>query len=303
MSTTNETIKKNLERISQLVDQSVQMHSDKFPLFSWLELSTIDVCNRSCIFCPKSDDNIAPNQPHAILPPVLYKKMAAELSDLKYRGTVMLAGYGEPMLHPRLDDLISTFSAVCNTEITTNGDVLNVSRIQGMLSAGIGKIIVSMYDGPEQQEYFKSLFEKANAPKDAYILRDRWYDADADYGIKLTNRGGTISAGDQGEVDSNHACYYPHYMMMIDWNGDCFLCPHDWNRRKRSGNAMLQPIIEIWNSKMLRQYRSRLASGKRNLSPCNNCNADGTLVGEKHAACWTSYYKGGNKRIRTMELN
>ena len=303
MSTTNETIKKNLERVSQLVDQSVQMHSDNFPLFSLLELGTIDVCNRSCIFCPKSDDNIAPNQPNAILPHVLYKKMAAELSDLKYHGTVMLAGYGEPMLHPRLNDLISTFSAVCNTEITTNGDILNVSRIQGMLSAGIGKIVVSMYDGPEQQEYFKSLFEKADAPKEKYILRDRWYDADADYGIKLTNRAGTINAGDQDKVDSKHACYYPHYMMMIDWNGDCFLCTQDWNRRKRSGNAMLQPIIEIWNSKMLRQYRSRLASGKRNLSPCSNCNADGTLHGEKHAAYWTSYYKGGNKRIRTMELN
>ena len=303
MSSTNETIKKNLERVSRLVDQSVQINSDNSPLFSWLELSPIDVCNRSCIFCPKSDDNIAPNQPNAILPAVLYKKLATELNDLEYQGTVMLAGYGEPMLHPQLNDLISTFSRVCNTEITTNGAVLSASRIQGMLSAGIGKIVVSMYDGPEQQEYFESMFKTAGAPKEKYILRDRWYDADADYGIKLTNRGGTIDAGVQDKVDSRHPCFYPHYMMMINWNGDCFLCTQDWNRRMQSGNAMLQPLIEIWNSKMLKQYRSRLAGGNRNLSPCSNCNADGTLHGAKHAAYWTSYYQKTNKQIRTVELD
>jgi radical SAM protein with 4Fe4S-binding SPASM domain len=299
MSNTNKTIAKNLKRVSLLVDQSVQMDRDGMPLFSWLELSTIDVCNRACIFCPKSNDSIAPNQPHAILPPVLYQKMAAELSDLKYQGTIMLAGYGEPMLHPNLNELISTFSAVCNTEITTNGDLLNVLSIQGMISAGISKIIVSMYDGAYQTEYFTSLFEEAEAPKETYILRDRWYGADKDFGVKLTNRGGTITTGDQDHVDIKHACYYPHYMMMIDWNGDCFLCTQDWNRRKRSGNAMLQPLTEIWNSKVLRQYRSRLAKGKRDMSPCNNCNADGTLHGEKHADCWDGYYKKSKRKKRS----
>jgi len=299
VSTIKERRKKKFERVNQLVDQSIQMHLGEMPLFSWLELTTIDVCNRSCIFCPRNDDNVAPNQPHAILPPVLYRKMAAELGDIKYQGTIMLAGYGEPMLHPNLNELISTFSAVCNTEITTNGDLLNLSSIQGMLSAGIGKIQVSMYDNPDQKEYFNSLFEQAKAPKESYILRERWYDEDKDFGVELTNRGGTISAGDQVQVDKKHACYYPHYMMMIDWNGDCFLCTHDWNRRKRSGNAMLQSLVEIWDSKMLRQVRLRLAKGRRDMSPCSNCNADGTLRGENHATGWTSYYKLERKKNRS----
>lgn len=290
MPPVNKTIKKNLERVSLLVDQSVQMHGDNMPLFSWLELSPVDVCNRHCLFCPKGDDDISPNQNHS-MPPVLYEKIASELKELKYQGTVMLAGYGEPTLHPGLDDLISAFSAVCNTEITTNGDVLNEARIQGMLSAGIHKIIVSLYDGPEQIERFEALFERANAPKETYILRDRWYDEKQDFGIKLTNRAGAVATGDQVEVDPKHACYYPHYMMMIDWNGDCFLCTQDWNRRIRSGNAMLQSMIEIWDSKILRRYRSHLVRGERDLSPCNKCNADGTLHGEKQAACWTSYYQ------------
>jgi len=285
----HKTIKKNLKRVSQLVDQTVQLGRDGMPMFSWLELSPIDVCNRHCLFCPKGDDTIAPNQNNS-MPPVLYKKLAAELKALDYQGTVMLAGYGEPALHKGLNDLIKTFASVCNVEITTNGDTLNEARIQGMLSAGIGKIIVSLYDGPEQIEAFEALFERAQAPKDSYILRDRWYDENTDFGLKLTNRGGTIKTGDQVQVDPNHRCYYPHYMMMIDWNGDCFLCTQDWNRRIRSGNLMLETIDEIWGGNMLRRYRTHLGQGKRDLSPCNKCNADGTLHGEKHFEAWKVFY-------------
>ena len=26
-------------------------------------------------------------------------------------------------------------------------------------------------------------------------------------------------------------CYYTHYSMMIDWNGDVYLCTQDWQRK------------------------------------------------------------------------
>ena len=31
------------------------------PVPSWIELSIIDVCNRSCVFCPKSNPLVAPD--------------------------------------------------------------------------------------------------------------------------------------------------------------------------------------------------------------------------------------------------
>ena len=54
-----QTIKKNLKRRSETVDV-VELFR-KIPKPTWVELSLIDVCNRKCIFCPKSDENIAPD--------------------------------------------------------------------------------------------------------------------------------------------------------------------------------------------------------------------------------------------------
>ena len=53
------TIKKNIERRSKTVD-IVELHNE-IPKPTWVELSLIDVCNRKCIFCPKSDPDVAPD--------------------------------------------------------------------------------------------------------------------------------------------------------------------------------------------------------------------------------------------------
>ena len=178
------------------------------PLFRWLEISPIDVCNRKCVFCPKSDETVAPDQPSAVMKPVLFEKMANELQELRYDGTVMLAGYGEPILSRHIYDMVRAFSKVCNTEITTNGDPLTPKKIAGLLEAGAHKLVVSLYDGPEQVEKMHDLFKQAGATEENYILRDRWYDEDEGFGLKLTNRGGTIELGDE-EGHCNSPCYYP----------------------------------------------------------------------------------------------
>ena len=56
----NKTIKINIKRRTVIVDDQI-IFFKKLPMPSWIELSIIDVCNRSCIFCPKSDSSIAPN--------------------------------------------------------------------------------------------------------------------------------------------------------------------------------------------------------------------------------------------------
>ena len=53
---------------------------------------------------------------------------------------------------------------------------------------------------------------------------------------------------------------------MIDWNGDVFLCPQDWQRRQTMGNMMQEEIFDIWTSKIMKKYRVDLLDGKR----CNN---------------------------------
>lgn len=284
-----DTITRNIDRVSALVDQEVQETAEGVPLFNWLELSPIDTCNRACVFCPKVDPSIAPNQ-NLIMSESSYRKMADELKDLSYQGTVMLAGYGEPLLSKNAIDMVRAFSPVANTEVTTNGDPLTPGLIGDLIEAGIDKIIVSLYDGPHQVDDFTSLFKEVGAPEDIFILRDRWYSVDDEFGVKLTNRAGTVSAGHQPDVEIDKPCYYPHYMMMIDWNGDAFLCTQDWNRRVKSGNVVLTSLLDVWTSSVLRKFRKMLGGGKRADWPCQGCNAVGTFHGEVHKDAWNEFY-------------
>ena len=65
-----ETIQNNINRKKPILDREPQIFKG-IPLPSWIELSLIDVCNRSCSFCPKSDECCSNT----------YQKMTSKLID------------------------------------------------------------------------------------------------------------------------------------------------------------------------------------------------------------------------------
>jgi radical SAM protein with 4Fe4S-binding SPASM domain len=283
------TIKKNLERRSPIVNENITFYKD-VPLPTWIELSLIDVCNRSCSFCPKSDDKIAPDT-YNQMSRVLIDKLVLDLKNIKYRGSIALCGYGEPLLHKDIDYIVKELSKVSSVEIVTNGDVLNAKVLKTLYNSKAARVLVSMYDGPHQVKKFKEIVKKSNVPDDFVILRDRWYDKNNNFGVKLTNRTGTIKIGNQLDNSVHTTCYYPAYQFLVDWNGDVFLCPQDWQRRNAMGNVMQEKIFDIWIGKIMTKYRKELLKGSRKLNPCNSCNANGTLLGHNHAKIWRSIYK------------
>ncbi len=283
------TIEVNIKRRTVIVNDVLSKYKGK-PIPSWIELSIIDVCNRKCTFCPKVDPKIAPDT-YQRMQLSLIDKLCNELREIKYKGSVVLCGYGEPMLHKEVNIICKKLSEVSFVEVVTNGDALNPKAIKNLYANNVNKLLISMYDGEHQIEKFNKMIEKAEVPKDFVILRDRWYDASKDYGLKLTNRTGTINIGEQEKVGTFTKCFYPSYQFLIDWNGDVFLCPQDWQRRVTMGNMMQENIFDIWDSKIMNKYRKDLINGKRINSPCTSCNAEGTILGKKHANAWAQTYK------------
>lgn len=279
----NEKTKENLRRKSAYVDD-VQMR-DGVPLFSWIDINLTELCNRLCEFCPRVNPEFYPNQNlNASLG--LMEKIAAELKSLDYKGCIVFCGFGEPMLHPKFTEVVKIFANAARLELVTNGDKLNAKNIAALLEAGIDYFVVSMYDGPHQIEYFEKLFAEAGAPSDMFILRDRWHNEEDNFGLKLTNRAGTVHVGRQDPIDVTHPCHYPAYSMTVDWNGDVLLCVQDWNKKVKLGNLHQQTMMEVWTSPALHKYRARLAAGRRSAAPCNRCNTDGTLHGFNHVKRW-----------------
>lgn len=279
----NKSTLENLRRKSFFVDD-VQMH-ENVPLFSWLDVNLTELCNRKCVFCPRVHPASYPNQ-NLHMSHMLADKIAAELRELDYRGAIVLSGFGEPLLHPKLVDIISAFGKEIRVEMVTNGDYLKPENIRTLVDSGLDFFVVSMYDGPHQRDAFHAVFEEAGCDGSTYLLRDRWYDEDEGFGLKLTNRAGMVTIGDQDEVDTSHPCYYPAYSMTIDWNGDILLCVQDWHKKVKAGNVYSESLLDVWTSSTLRKRRHELSRGCRHAPPCNGCNANGTLHGRNHVIAW-----------------
>ena len=282
------TIEINIKRRTVIVNDILSKYKGK-PIPSWIELSIIDVCNRKCSFCPKVDPKIAPDT-YQRMSLSLIDKLCNELREIEYKGSVVLCGYGEPMLHKEVNIICKKLSKVSFVEVVTNGDTLSPKAIKNLYANNVNKLLISMYDGKHQIEKFNKMIEKAGVPKDFVILRDRWYDSSKDFGLKLTNRTGTINIGIQEKVGTFTKCFYPSYQFLIDWNGDIFLCPQDWQRRVTMGNMMQEHIFDIWDGRIMKKYRKDLINGKRVNSPCTSCNAEGTILGKKHANAWAKHY-------------
>ena len=122
--------------------------------------------------------------------------------------------------------------------------MINKKNLLQKYNSKTTRLLISMYDGPEQVVKFKKMIDECNIPKDFVILRDRWYCDKIDYGVKLTNRTGTIKIGNQPDIKDykKRKCFYTAYQMLIDWNGDVFLCPQDWQRRITMGNIMQKKL-------------------------------------------------------------
>ena len=282
-------------KIQNLHLTSVGHFPDGSPPFSHIEFNITGLCNRLCEFCPRIDPKAYPNlNEHLTLD--LWKKITDDLATVDYSGRLSFCGFSEPMLHKKVFDLIKIARQTLpnsSIEIITNGDQLTVEKIDSLFDAGLTTLIVSMYDGPEQIPYFESIVDKTTISRDKVILRKRYLPPEDGYGIELTNRSGTVNI-EEVHIEAlteplKHQCFYVHYRMMVDYNGDVLLCPHDWGKKLIAANLNDSNIIEVWNDKILNSVRTRLGKADRNFAPCDKCDALGTRQGNEHFKAWQDY--------------
>jgi radical SAM protein with 4Fe4S-binding SPASM domain len=242
------------------------------------EISPTDLCNRTCSFCPRSDPNIYPNNnKHMSLETATLLK--EQLQNNNFSGYVCVAGYGEPLLNPKITSIINILS-YHYVELITNGDnIINDKyTIDSLFDSGVSRILLSDYDNNPVLEDFANRYNNIKVRK--YL--DDGKDHYAEY--SFSNRSGALFSIDK---PIQRPCYIPAYKAMIDWNGDVLLCSHDWSKKVIFGNIHDKDISEIWNSQDFVHRRIELAKGNRHLfKECSNCSVLGNIMGEKYANLW-----------------
>tara|TARA_B100000902_G_C27291617_1_gene907477 strand:- start:212 stop:1075 length:864 start_codon:yes stop_codon:yes gene_type:complete len=265
------------------------------PLPSLVEISNSGMCNRKCSFCPRSD----PEYPdiNEFFSDELHTKLCSQLSDNGFEGVLAYAGFNEPLLHKGIYRHIKEskkYLPNARIEVITNGDVLNIKRIEKLIESGLTILSISAYDGPDQANEYQKMCEDAKLREDQFIVRHRYLPPEENFGINLTNRGGTMKNADY-KINSlksclKESCYYPSYDFFVDYNGDVLMCSHDWAKKNILGNLAKQDFLDIWLSEKASLSRQKLYQANRSFSPCNVCDAKGDHIGPEHVKAWKKFY-------------
>ena len=73
------SMRDNIKRKLPILNRDIQFFGG-IPIPSWIELSLIDVCNRTCSFCPKSNPLVAPDT-FQKMDLILIDKLVADLKN------------------------------------------------------------------------------------------------------------------------------------------------------------------------------------------------------------------------------
>lgn len=239
-----------------------------------VEINPVDICNRACSFCPRSDSDLYPNTKEKMSLD-LVSKIAIDLKDINYNGRVSFVGFGEPLLYKSLVDAVRIVSSVvplCKwIEINTNADFLSKELAEELSLAGCTNLTISMYDTDISNELTAKL-------KGINLELTFKHCYQKNFEINLVNRSDIILQKETGNYQGQ--CFLPFYKMFIDWNGDVLVCCNDWGRNGIIGNVTSNSIEEIWFSDRMNAYRLSLKNGKRSDNdPCKYCNIQGTKYG------------------------
>ena len=287
----NKFIDTNIINKSKTVEDKIQLieHKGKMlPLPTEIEISESGTCNRTCSFCPRSDPKFEDKK--EFISNKLHEKMCIELKELNYKGTVRFSGFIEPMLDKNIYNLISmvrNYIPESNIEMVTNGDPLNLARLKKLFNSGLNRILISAYDGKKEAEKLNDLCKSANLTERDFIVRHRYLSEDDDFGITLSNRSGLMENA-EFKIETlkepmKKPCYIPSYTFFLDYQGDVLMCPHDWGKKIILGDLNKEKLLDIWFNNKSMQVRKMLNKANRNFTPCNVCDVEGTLMGEKNS--------------------
>lgn len=246
-------------------------------------INVIDACNRSCSFCPRSDPDGYPNNPHNFMTLDSAERLSQTLADMNFKGVFSITGWGEPMLHKMIATIIWIFknkNPEAKVELQTNGDTITKPKAERLKDAGLDRLVINLYDSADQAECFTRLLH--TLPTSFWTMQHK-YDKEKSYGMILNNRAGSFDGLPKLFMPLNKPCYMPFYKVAVDWNLDTYFCDYDWAKRILLGNLQTSSIEQLWMCDRMKEIRTALYKGDRNFTPCKYCDAEGVLYGKTQA--------------------
>ncbi|MCP4220893.1 MAG: radical SAM protein [bacterium] len=274
-----------------------------FPLHLDVELS--GVCNLNCEFCFQ---NGLIDEPLGLMDYSLFQRILDEGAE-KGLCAVKLQIRGESFLHPELFRCIAYAKekGIVDVQITTNGTLLDRSKMRELMSSDLDSIIFSVdlhhRDSMESGQYSQPVREvvteflelrKELGKKRPWVRVRGSISENSPGAFRQMKRDlkSTFPLADifiVGRIHDFHddgdsfpdlhrnyhlnSCSYLLQRLAVFWNGDTSTCCMDYNNRFKLGNISECSIESIWLSEKMRDFRKRHSLSERNIMPiCKHCH-------------------------------
>ena len=263
----------------------------------YVEVETSRRCNRACAWCPNGEHTVRRQQ--ELMDWGLFTGLLAELRGLGFTGWLAFHNYNEPLLNPRLGEELEAVASIlpeARPTIFTNGDVLTVAMLDGLIRAGVRQVRVTLYPRhagtAPSDERIRGWLARAGVTGMPW----RWQsvrqgraavcersgcrvevispDIDGTY----NTRGGSVRSLPLTVVTRTEPCLMTATSASIDYRGRLKMCccvypePGVGHDRYVLGSLTEATFAELWWSEQMARYRTAHAAADWSLSPaCIGC--------------------------------
>lgn len=122
---------------------------DTNPMLRRVYVEPTSRCNLMCTTCIRNTWS----EGFSDLPWGVYESLIDGLRNEPHLERVSFWGYGEPLMHPRIADMVARAKGIgVKTQLITNGMLLDDAMADALIEAGLDSLVVSL-DGPDPQSY------------------------------------------------------------------------------------------------------------------------------------------------------
>lgn len=261
-------------RVTDVIAQFRQEYQTNgaYPLFSVIEIETLNRCNNSCSFCPVNKN--ADTREYKVMDRELFLSILTQLKELNYAHRIHLYSNNEPFLDERIVDFArlarETLPQV-RLVIYTNGTLLTLEKFKDIMQYLDRMVIDNYNDKLQLSAPVKKIHDFAkhnpNYNDRVRIRLRKLHDV-------LTTRGGQAPNRADDQIDSlPFGCLLPFRQMIVRPDGKISLCCNDALGKFTMGDLSRENIADVWNNAAYLELREKIAHGRAGLPMCSGCDS------------------------------
>ena len=259
-------------RYGPFVDAHVEkLRSQKpFPLFTKIEIETINRCNYTCSFCPVN--KLVDTRPFKLMDKSLFLSIIDQLKDLEYSDEISLFSNNEPLLDNRLVEFHKiTREALPKAELYlfTNGSLLTVDKFLELMQYLDYMVIDNYHDKLKLIKPVRKIYE--------YCSKNRVYEDKVRIYVRRRTEYRETRAGQAKNRTRirtpKSSCVLPFNQMIVRPDGKLSLCCNDALGKMTLGDLTKEKISDVWNNDSYWSARNTLLKqGRKGQSLSIGCD-------------------------------